>query len=178
MLIKHEVKTGSHDFTPNSHPLLTWSTKCDWSFQMDPSMYYTREDEDYPYDNYNGWNKLGGGFTKFFSANNKNSVMLAWFPDETTINRWNIVGYTNDSKGGWKAELLANVGLEEYEGQTIWLYKEVVFKIRKKGDADYTFLNMPAYRGVSWWPRRGLGAYFGGQFVAFKNMLFYAVSKY
>lgn len=175
---KYTVEKGSHDFKPNDQPFFTFSNKCDWSFQLTESMYYTREDPDYPYGSYNGWNKLGFGFTSFFSANNKCSVMVAYFPDETEVNRFDIVGYTNDKNGGWKAEKLANVGLGEYEGQTIWLPDEVIFKIKEKGsEQDYTFLQMQAKRPSF---RRGIGAYFGGQYPWFREepAQFFGESKY
>ena len=178
---QYSVEKSQHDFKPNDQPLFTWATKCDWEFRLTESMWYSREDPDYPYGDYNGWNKLGFGFTRFFSKNDQSSCMIAYFPDEANPNRFNIVGYTNDKHGNWDQKFLTNVGLEEYEGSTIWLPDSVVFKIRKKGSAsDFRLISMDCNRGPLWLPRRGIGGYFGGRFPWFRSTpaQYYGSAKY
>lgn len=177
---EYRVKKGQHDFKPNDQAFVTHKNKCDWKFQLTESMWFTREDGEYPYGQYDGWNKLGMGVTWAFSSNSNRSCMVAWFPDETLKNRFTIVGYTNDKKGNWDAEELLNVGIDKvYEGQTIWVGDKVVFKIREEGSQDdYKFLTMPMPR-IKWLKLyRGIGAYYGGQYPAFKDMNFFAEIKY
>lgn len=174
----YQVKNGEHDFKPNNQPLITMCSKCDWEFELDPSMYFRRTDPDYPYGKYDGWNKLGMGFTNFFSVNDRRSAMLGWFPYEDMDNYWTIVGYTNDRKKKWDAQELLIVDQGRYEGQTILLSDIVVFKIRKQGSFEsHKYLQMDF---DDWFVHvyRGIGGNYGGQYPAFKDMKYSAKIEY
>lgn len=182
----YSVRAGKHNFTPDDHPFFTFDYSCYYKFLLTPSMWYNASSEDYPYRNpngtsYRGWNKLGMGFTSPWNGNANQSGMLGWFPIDNMENWFTIVAYINHKGGGWEARQIMQCAADTvYEGQTIWEKRQIRFLLREdvKGDTQphpWTERRMDLKRP---WGARGIGAYFGGQYPAMKDMEFHAIINY
>jgi len=96
--MKQTARAGKHDFRPNALP---WPRFGDISeaFKVDftPGAWYDTKH----FACRNAWNKAGG-YTRFLSANNRDSLLVAWRPSET-FGHFEVCLYANDSHSEWKA---------------------------------------------------------------------------
>lgn len=116
----YEINAGKNNDTRFRIPdIFSGSFRKEWKVSLSPECWYPKE------LGYNQINKLVG-VTEFWSANNKNSVMIGWdpcyLPEEeilqkyphcnnkggaiTDIKYFNIYYYTNDSNGGHQSTLV------------------------------------------------------------------------
>lgn len=192
---QYYVEKGKHDFKPNDQPLLTWDYSCYFTFELDQSMWYNYLGDEYPDDYvfpdtgkpYNGINKLGFGFTAAHTANDNWAGMLGWFPDHTSVGRFDIYGYINPPGGGHQSKKFMQVLMgQKYEGKTIWQKNHIEFHLREFGSTvPFEQLNMPLERPrLNLWflkinlPVRGIGGWFGGLYPAFKDCHYWANINY
>ncbi len=114
----YTIKKGKNDNGFNIPDIFAGKFKKTWKVSLSPECWYPKE------LGYNQINKLVG-ITEFWSANNKNSVMVGWDPcylpeaeilekyphcknlgaPLTDVKYFNIYYYINDAKGGHIAEL-------------------------------------------------------------------------
>lgn len=156
------VKLGNHDFKPNDFPLpLAGINNYSAYVSFDSTCWWSIEDEDYPHGtDIFDWNKIGG-FTNYFSANNRQSVLYAWRPDKT-YNRIQVTPYVNDKKGGFIAGDPMSVPVDS----VVWLFAHW------EGN-----LVTYEYGGGIWehnirkpWMLRKVGPWFGGNQAAHNDM--------
>lgn len=182
-MVKQSVKKGRHDFKPNNHKPFTWKSKISVKFSLTESMWFSREDPDYPHGNdVKDWNKLAG-LTWFFSGNTKHSLMLAWRPVEEEKGAFEITGYINPAEGKFEAEtIMYVVAGTEYEGEVVWVSDQAVFKLRGVGATQYHFVSLPLPRPAPKWKSwlrfyRQIGPWFGGNRPAHKDMTLHLTMK-
>lgn len=168
----YTVEKDKHDFKPNNQCFFTTSNKIEGTFSPTGSMYFTREDTDYPHgSDAADWNKIAG-LTWFLSGNANWSGMLVWRPNEARLNEFEVAAYVNPKSGKFISEKIADVKAGEVlEFQLIHSSNSMTFKFRKQGQESYVFTKLPM-RNLPWWFKfyRQIGPYFGGNRAAHKEM--------
>lgn len=102
------------------------------------------------------------GVGKFWSQNNRNAALFAWFPS-TEKNRFWATIYLNDDKGRWKEygdKILFEAG---HPVSMTWNVEKgfeiVVVKLKNELTGEFTGYDFPSWPGE----HRQRGAYFGGR---------------
>ena len=158
----YKVVKDKHDFLPNSIPFPFFgASEYSFSIRFEPSIWFGIEDEDYSGGNdIKDWNKIGG-MTNYLSANNKQSIMMAWRPD-TAYMVIQIAAFTNDKNGGFVAGEPELVKVGDYvEGEIKWF-----------GSTAYYYYGDQIVKHKSKKPFiiREIGPWFGGNQTAHKDM--------
>jgi len=153
--MKYTIKKGKQNFKPLDNFLPKFGKKrFEVTFVFDESCYYSLNDWGGDNDFYD-LNKLKG-VTNFFSANNKQSVMLAWRPVKDALNTFDIFAYVNQKNGDFSYSWLGHVmaGIEE----TFWLEWE-------KSKAIFGWKNETYWEEEIKRPcvMRGIGTWIGGE---------------
>ena len=172
----YAVKKNRFDFKPNDQPLLTCKHRCLFGFILDESMWYRINDPSYPYGKYNGINKLGFGFTQGLFTNSKRTTTIGFFPSQETDYLTDVYLYINDKTGQWSATNILGVFPGQLcTGELSWQRYETIATLQT-GDKSAS-ASFPLERS-NFLPMRGIGAWFGGQYPAFKDMAFQAEFEY
>lgn len=132
--------------------IFTGKFKKTWKVSLSPECWYPQE------LGYNQINKLVG-VTEFWSANNKNSVMVGWdpcyLPEEEILAKYphcrnrgaalsdtkyfNVYYYTNDANGGHEATLITVVA--------DWRINDIAVFMQKVNDQIHTFVSAVQFSG-------------------------------
>ena len=106
----YTIAPGQSNFRPLENPMPRCASGFQLEARFDESCWWPETPENR--DDRQDWNKLKG-FTHFFGANNRRSVMIAWRPGKLK-NVIEVTAYTNDKRGGWK---VTGNPVEVYAGQ-------------------------------------------------------------
>lgn len=179
-MTKYTVEPGKHDFKPNDQPLFVCGKfRCKFSFRLDLSMWYPINDPSYPHGSYNGWNKLGFGFTQGIFSNARRSCMVAEFPFQTLKHQHLISLYVNDPDGDWDSiDLMTVKAGIQYSGTLDWIKDKAVLYLQD--DTNPTInksVSMYLKRSKSL-PTRAVGAWHGGKYPAHQERSFWGSAEY
>lgn len=167
---------GYHDFKPNPSWFPKSKTRYEVTFRFTKSMYYTKKELG---DDVSDINKLGG-FTWFFNANNKDSALLGWRPDQGTKNFFEVFLYVNDRKGGFRYEKLGSVPAEQLcDAWLSWSSRKVSGALIDHREKRSIQTIDQRRRGWAWTKLyREVGSWFGGSSPAPHDMHFKAFINY
>lgn len=177
---KYKVLEGKHDFLPNNHPLFC-GYKSEGEFILGSSMWFSREDPDYPFGvDVDDWNKIGGGITWAFTGNANRTCIPVWRPHEEKKNHFEIGAFVNDKKGNFIAKQLFIVEAgKKVEYRLTWLKKVARFQFKVEGQSEWIWQDLALKRPPGWLRfYRPIGAWFGGNRFAHKNMEFLGQFNY
>ena len=166
----YSVEIDKHDFLPNALPWPYFGAReYEFSIRFDSSAWWSIEDQDYHYGNdIYDWNKIGG-LTNYFTANNKQSVLVGWRPSPDWM-VMELAAYVNDKYGGFKAgpARLVPVGIDtrgkinQFGSVAYFAYGDTIISLPAKKafvtrEVDVWFGgNRPAHKAMTIWKSRNI----------------------
>jgi hypothetical protein len=164
--MKHTVKQGKHDFTPNALP---WPKMGDFTEALKLDLTASCWYDVTTFECKESWNKAGG-VGRYLSKNNASAVLLAWRPAKER-GLFEVSIYVNDSGGGWKATAPIIIRTSDTAVMILERRKDIVFARMEVHSADGSLfepLSSVSTTIPGWLRRRG--AWFGGQCPAPQDM--------
>ena len=149
----YTIKKGKNNDTRFRFPnIFSGNFKKTWKVSLSPECWYPKE------LGLNQINKLVG-VTEFWSANNKNSVMIGWdpcyLPEAEILEKYphcknrggivlntkyfNVYYYTNDENGGHEAALITVVA--------DWRVNDIAVSMQKSNDQIHTYVSAVQFSG-------------------------------